>query len=130
MVQSRYLAIAAILGAIASLGIGMVATGQVKAYGVTIHGVSNGYCGQRGFSWEWCGFHQPQQSQLQAISWGSADGNLNNPSCIHHCSSGGGGGNGDGGGSGDDSGFIQQQPHTQQIAYTTNCFWSYPVQCN
>lgn len=103
---------------VAALFLGMTMANSVRAYDP-----SHGDCGQRGYSWEYCGYTQPPT--INTISWGSADGNLNNPSCEHHCYSGGSSGGYD-----DNNNAFTQHPTIQQVSFRTdNCFWSYPVQC-
>jgi hypothetical protein len=121
MVQ-KYLAMVAILGAIAALGsIGMVTTGQVKAFERTCHYWSNGdsQC-------EWGPyFAYTQHPTVQQVV--DANGHIVNMSCCAWWHSGFGcevpcdGYTSNGGAS------------ISDVAFTTtptNCFWSYPVQCN
>jgi hypothetical protein len=110
MVQ-KYLAMVAILGAIAALSIGMVTTGQVNAFERTCHFWSNGdsQCENGPF------FAYHQQPTVKQVSndcnagWDCCN---TNPAA---CNNG-----------------VTVQPHISMVAEVvpTNCFWSYPVQCN
>lgn len=98
--------VVALLGAIAGINLGMVAS-HVSAYDP-----GRGDCGQRGYSWEYCGYQQkaPQISQMDEYSchWWS-DG-------FHHCGPGGY--------------AYKGQPAVTQVFFRDNCFWSFPVKCS
>jgi len=109
MVQ-KYLAMVVILGAIAALSIGMVTTGQVKAFERTCHFWSNGdmQCENGPF------FGYTQHPTVQGVYYDSGGNYYTCP--WNGCP---------------DNKAAIIQPQLQEIAYTpTNCFWSYPVQCN
>lgn len=101
--------VVAVLGAIAGLNLGMVASHVQASYDP-----GRGDCGQRGYSWEFCGYHQPSQPTLTPVSeyschWWS-DG-------FSHCGPGG-------------YAYNQQPTISQTAFFRDNCFWSFPVQCS
>lgn len=107
--MQKYLAIIAVLGAIAGINLGMVASHVKADSGQCPCGDAPG----AGYACNNCNdyVHQPKVSQMDEYSchWWS-DG-------FHHCGPGGY--------------AYQQQPHIQQIFFRdVNCFWSYPVQCS
>lgn len=102
------MAIVVVLGAIAGLNLGMVAS-HVKA--------SEGWypCHWRGDGFACLNESGEQKPQLQQIDYWCRG---NSADSAPYWSS-----------SPCNSNLIQQ-PHLEQVAYVTNCFWSYPVQCN